>query len=158
MSNSFHGGLSVSWFLFFSYQIIPKQPGEGSSLLISDLNSSIKYKGCAKTHRHSALRGINLTRGLGQSSINFNLHYYTVCALSLSISFSLLLCHCLQFGSKLNMTQFCSRVCSLRLSPVPPLSHYLSLLSRPLPPLYFMRSVCVDAGVIIFRWDNQSRE
>jgi hypothetical protein len=35
--------------------------GVGSSLLISDLNSSIKYKGGEKTHRHLALRGMSLT-------------------------------------------------------------------------------------------------
>lgn len=32
-----------------------------SSLLIRDLNSTIKYKGSAKSRRHSALRGMSLT-------------------------------------------------------------------------------------------------
>ena len=29
----------------FSFQLRPKQPSEGSALLVSDLNYSIKYKG-----------------------------------------------------------------------------------------------------------------
>uniref|UniRef100_A0A8C8GI23 Glucoside xylosyltransferase 1 n=1 Tax=Oncorhynchus tshawytscha TaxID=74940 RepID=A0A8C8GI23_ONCTS len=48
----------------FSFQLRSRQPGVGSSLLISDLNSSIKYKGGAKTCRHSDLRGMSVTRGL----------------------------------------------------------------------------------------------
>jgi hypothetical protein len=50
----------------FSFVLLlrPRQPGEGSSLLISYLKSSIKYKGGAKTRRHLALRGMSLTRGV----------------------------------------------------------------------------------------------
>ena len=36
----------------FSFQLKTRQPGEGSSLEISDLNSSIKYKGGVKTRGH----------------------------------------------------------------------------------------------------------
>jgi hypothetical protein len=40
----------------FKFKFKLRKPGEGSSLLITDLNSSIKYKGGAKTRRHSALQ------------------------------------------------------------------------------------------------------
>ena len=46
VSNSFHEGQCLR-VLGFSFQSRPRQPGEGSSFLISDLNS-IKYKGGAK--------------------------------------------------------------------------------------------------------------
>ena len=55
----------------FSFKLRPRQPGEGSFLLVSDLNSSIKYKGEAKTHRHSGLRGMSLTRAV--------IHTFTLC-------------------------------------------------------------------------------
>ena len=51
VSNSFQGGLLV---LVFSFQLRHRHLGEGSSSLISDLHSSIKYKGGAKTHRQSS--------------------------------------------------------------------------------------------------------
>ena len=38
----------------FCFQLSPRQPGVGSSLLFSDLNSSIKYKGGTKINSHSA--------------------------------------------------------------------------------------------------------
>ena len=50
--------------LGYSFQLSPRQPGEGSSLVISKLNSSIKYKGGAKTCRLSVLCGMSLTCGL----------------------------------------------------------------------------------------------
>ena len=62
MSNSFNGGPSFLQVFGFSFQSRPKQPGEGSSLLISDLNSSIKYKGGVKSRSRSALHGMSLTR------------------------------------------------------------------------------------------------
>ena len=37
--------------LFSSFQLRPRQPGERSSLLISDLNSSIKFKGGAENQQ-----------------------------------------------------------------------------------------------------------
>ena len=46
---------------FFSLQLRPRQPGEGSSLPIGHLISSIEYKGGGKTCRHSAFRGMSLT-------------------------------------------------------------------------------------------------
>jgi hypothetical protein len=46
---------------FFPFQLRPRQPGEESALLISDLNLSFKYKGGAKTCRHSALCGMSMT-------------------------------------------------------------------------------------------------
>ena len=54
--------------LGFSFQLRPRQPGEGSSLLISNLNSSSHYKGGAMTRRHSALRGMRLTRAINNAA------------------------------------------------------------------------------------------
>lgn len=55
--------------LGFSFQLRPRQPGEGNSLLISYLNSSSHLlKGGATTRRHSALRGMSLTRVINNAA------------------------------------------------------------------------------------------
>lgn len=55
-----------------SCQGCQRQPGERSSLLIGDLNSSIKYRGGAKTSRHSALSGRSFTHALCDANVPTN--------------------------------------------------------------------------------------
>jgi hypothetical protein len=56
--------VSAGFSFFLSIKTYSRQLGEGRSLLISDLNSLIKYEGGAKTRRHMALCGMSLTQAL----------------------------------------------------------------------------------------------
>ena len=55
----------MSAYIFPPFKLRPRQPGEGSFVLIAVRKSPIKYKGGTKPRRRLALRGMSLTRALG---------------------------------------------------------------------------------------------